>query len=175
MAVYMTPANPHLARTLAELDRILASATPAQLSAKPRPEKWSACEILEHLDKTYSGTARLFEKILENGELRVQPLNMKQRVAQMVVIGFGHMPGGRQAPEMTVPAGAPADQVVSKVRTDFVRMAELQAQVAQHYGKRPIGQHIILGALNADGWAKFHWVHGHHHFRQIDALLGTAA
>jgi len=165
------PSNPHLARTLAELDRLLAIASPAKLTAKRRANKWSAAEILEHLDKTYSGTARLFERILESGELQVQPLNMKQRVAQLVVIGFGHMPGGREAPDMTLPAGAPADEVVGNVRAHFVRMAELHALVGQRYGKRPIGQHLVLGALNADGWAKFHWVHGQHHFRQIDALL----
>jgi DinB superfamily len=167
----MTLSNLHLTRTLAELDRLLAIATPEELSGKPRPNKWSAAEILEHLDKTYSRTARLFEKVLENGELRVQPLNMKQCVAQLVVIGFGHMPRGRKAPDMTLPAGAPPDEVIGNVRADFVRMAELHALVAQRYGKRPIGQHPVLGALNADGWAKFHWVHGHHHFRQIDALL----
>lgn len=167
----MRPSNPHLASALAELDRILAVATPEQLSAKPRADKWSAAEILEHLDKTYSGTARLFAKILESGELRVQPLNMRQHVAKLIVIGFGHMPGGRKAPDMTVPVGVPAEEVVGNVRAHFVRMAELCAQVAQRYGKRPVGQHLVLGALNADGWARFHWVHSRHHFRQIDALL----
>jgi hypothetical protein len=171
----MRPSNPHLARALTELDRILALATPAQLSAKPRPNKWSAAEILEHLDKTYSGTARLFEKILQTGELRAHPLNMKQRVAKLIVIGLGHMPSGRKAPVMTVPVGAPSDEVVGQVRADFVRMAELHARVARRYGKRPIGQHPVLGALNANGWAKFHWVHSHHHFCQIDTLLTLAA
>jgi hypothetical protein len=99
----MRLSNPHLALALAELDRILAVASLAPLSAKPRANKWSAAEILEHLDKTYSSTARLFEKILENGDLRVRPPNMKQRVAKLIVIGFGHMPGGLKAPEIVVP------------------------------------------------------------------------
>lgn len=167
----MTASNPHLVRALAELDRILAAATPAQLSAKARANHWSAAEILEHLDKTYSGTARLFEKILKTGELRVQPLNMRQRIAQLIVIGLGHMPGGRKAPDMTMPVGAPANEVVAKVRADFIQMAELHAQVARRYAKRPIAQHLVLGALNANGWAKFHWVHSYHHFRQINNLL----
>jgi hypothetical protein len=169
------PSNPHLARALAELDRILAMASLAPLSAKPRADKWSAAEILEHLDKTYSGTARLFEKILENGELRVRPSNMKQRVAKLIVIGFGHMPGGLKAPEIVVPVGAPPDEVVGRVRTDFLCMAELQARITQRYGKRPVGQHPVLGALNAYAWAKFHWVHSHHHFQQIDTLLTLGA
>jgi hypothetical protein len=152
----MRRSNPHLARALAELDRILAVASLAQLSAKPRANKWSAAEILEHLDKTYSGTARLFEKILENGELRVRPLNMKQRVAKLIVIGLGHMPSGLKAPDMVVPLGAPLDEVVGKVRADLVRMAELHARIAQRYGKRPIGQHLVLGALNADGESSRH-------------------
>jgi hypothetical protein len=171
MAVYMTTLHPHLARTLAELDRILAAATPEQLDAKPRADKWSAAEILEHLDKTYSSSARLFEKILENGELRVQPRTTKQLAAQFVVIGLGHMPRGRPAPAVTIPTGAPAAEVTRSVRADFIRMAGLHTQIAQRFGGRRISQHPVLGALTPNAWAKFHWVHGQHHFRQIDALL----
>jgi len=163
--------HPHLVRTLAELDRILAGATAAQFNVKPSAGKWSACDILEHLDKTYSSTARLFEKILENGELRVRPLTIKQRVTQLVVVGLGHMPRGLEAPGLTVPTGAPADEVVVRIRVDFIRMAERHAQLAERYGRRRIAQHLVLGALNADGWAKFHWVHSRHHFGQIDRLL----
>ena len=71
-----------------------------------------------------------------------------------------------------VPTPEPAeDEVVVRVRADFIRMAERHAQLAERYGRRHIAQHLVLGALNADGWAKFHWVHSRHHFGQIDRLL----
>jgi hypothetical protein len=166
--------DPHLARTLAELDRILAVAPVERLAAKPHAGKWSASEVLEHLMKTYSGTARLFANVLENGELRVRPRTLREIVAQFVVITLGHMPTGRKAPEMTIPSGELAAEVAPEVRVQFVRMAGLQAQVAGRFGGRKIGQHPVLGALTAAEWAKFHWVHSRHHFRQIDALLSTS-
>jgi len=124
--------------------------------------------------KTYRGTARLFAKVLENGELRVRPRTLKEIAAQLVVIRLGHMPTGRKAPEMTIPCGQPAAAVAGEVRAQFVRMATLQAEVAGRFGDRRIGQHPMLGALTAAEWAKFHWVHSRHHFRQIDALLSAS-
>src|SRR5437870_13901325 len=107
----MSPMHPHLARTLTILDAILARATPEQLGRKPSAEKWSPSEVLEHLDKTYAGTANAFEKLLQSGEPRLRPLTWWQRGAQFVVITLAHMPGGRRAPEMTLPVGAPPQEV----------------------------------------------------------------
>lgn len=169
-AIYDGPMNVHLARTLAELDRLLAGASPPQLRWKPRPEKWSAAEVLEHLAKTYSSTARLFEKILANGKLRVQPLTLRDRAAQFVVLTLGHMPSGRQAPEMTLPGGAPAEVVARDVRAHLLQMAKLHIQIARRFPGRKIAQHPVLGPLTPEEWAKFHWVHSRHHFRQMEKL-----
>ncbi len=170
VAIYDGAVDIHLARTLAELDRLLAGTPPPQLTWKPRPGKWSAAEVLEHLSKTYSSTARLFEKILADGELRVQPPTLRDRAAQFVVITLGHMPAGRKAPEMTLPSGAPAEAVARDVRAHLLRMAALHAQIAQRFPGRKIAQHPVLGPLTPEEWAKFHWVHSRHHFRQIEKL-----
>jgi len=91
--------------------------------------------------KTYRGTAGLFARVLENGELRVRPRTLKEIAAQLVVIRLGHMPTGRKAPEMTIPCGQPAAAaaVAGEVRAQFVRMATLQAEVAGRFGDRRIG------------------------------------
>ena len=135
------------------------------------PEKWCAAEVLEHLYLTYTDTIRGFERSLKSGKTRASSPTLKQRVATTLVVGLGHMPGGREAPERTRPKGALAEKVVADIGPRIVAMDELIARSEQRHGKRTkLLDHPILGPLTGTQWRKFHWVHGQHHVKQIQKL-----
>lgn len=151
------------------LERATAGMTAEQLERRPG-EKWSAAQILEHLSLTYSGTVRAMEKCMQAGRPLATSLTMKQRIAQAVVVKFGHMPEGRSAPERTTPRGMPGSEALAQIRVNLAAMEEAIARAERTFGKAKIADHTILGPLSASEWRKFHWVHGVHHARQIERL-----
>jgi hypothetical protein len=138
-----------------------------QLSWHP-PAKWCAAEVLEHLYLTYTGTIKGFAKVLEAGKPLVTRASMKQRVRTLVVVGFQHMPGGRQAPANTRPRGLPAEKVRSEVGAKIAEMDAIIAQCEARIGRGSrLLDHPILGPLTARQWRTFHLVHGRHHVKQL--------
>ena len=139
----------------------------AQLSWHP-PAKWCAAEVLEHLYLTYTGTIKGFTKVLESGKPLVTRASMKQRMRTLVVVGFKHMPEGRQAPANTRPRGVPGVKVRSEVGAKIVEMDAIIAQCEARFGRGSLLlDHPILGPLSATQWRKFHFVHGRHHVKQL--------
>ncbi len=130
--------------------------------------KWCAAEILEHLYLTYTGTIKGFEKLLTSGQPLVSPASMKQRVRALVVVGFGHMPEGRTAPENTRPRGMAAEEARRQIGQTMAHMNAIIAQCESRFGRRvQLLNHPILGPLTPAQWRKFHVVHGRHHHKQI--------
>jgi hypothetical protein len=164
------PMDFYLQRLRDVLQHATAGLSPEQLE-RPRGEKWSAAQILEHLLLTYAGTIKGMEKCLAAGKPLASSPTIKQRVATAVVIGFGHMPQGRKAPERSVPRGLPAKEVLPQIWASLNAMDNAIARCERQFGsKTKIVDHPILGPLTAPGWRKFHWVHGNHHAKQIEEI-----
>ena len=141
-----------------------------------RPEgKWCAAEVLEHLYLTYTGTIKGMERTAEAARPSVSAATWKQRVGKMVVLGLGHMPGGREAPKMSRPRGLPAEKVLAEVGAKIAEMDEWITLQEGKFGKSTqLLNHLILGPLTGAEWRKFHLVHGRHHIRQIRRLRESA-
>lgn len=132
------------------------------------PGKWSAAEILEHLYLTYTGTIKGLERVLNSGHPLVSPPLLKQRLRTLVVVGFGHMPEGRTAPEKTQPKGMAAEEVRRQIGPTMAQMDVLIDKCESRFGRGvQVLNHFILGPLTAPQWRKFHVVHGRHHHQQI--------
>lgn len=160
----------YIQRLREALELATAGLTPEQLDRR-RGDKWSAAEILEHLSLTYSGTVKGMEKCLAAGKPLATSPTMKQRIAVAVVVGLGHMPEGRKAPERSLPRGLPANQVLPQIWANLEAMDVAIARCEGQFGsKLKILDHPILGPLSSQGWRKFHWVHGNHHAKQIEAI-----
>ena len=89
--------HPHLERCLA----IVLDATKGDgvaFSVRRDPARWSVVEIVEHLTRAYSGTAKGFERCLEKGAPLATSTTVKQRVRQFAVINLGLFPEGRRRP-----------------------------------------------------------------------------
>jgi Protein of unknown function (DUF1569) len=138
-----------------------------QLSWHP-PGKWCAVEVLEHLYLTYTGTIKGFAKVLEAGKPLATRASVKQRVRTLVVVGFQHMPEGREAPANTRPRGLPVEKLRSEVGVKIAEMDAIIAQCEVRFGPGVrLLDHPVLGPLTARQWRAFHLVHGRHHVKQL--------
>ena len=158
---------------LHRLQQAITSATRGmtieQLTRRPEG-KWSAAEILEHLYLTYSGTEKGLERCLQAGKPLASVPTLKQRAFVTLVVKLGRLPKGRKSPERALPKGMLANEVVADIGPRIAAMEQLIAQCEARYGARTrVLDHPILGPMTARQWRKFHWVHGRHHLKQIQA------
>ena len=159
---------------LAQLHSILANAirslTPDLLTRHPEG-KWSAAEILEHLNLTYLGTIKGLERCLQSGTTSASSDRGRKRWQRLAVIGAGYFPGGRQSPPQVAPRGSPAQQVTAEILGNVVRLDGVIQECEIRFGRsQPVVDHPVLGPLTAAEWRKFHLVHGKHHAKQIRRL-----
>ena len=142
-----------------------------QLAWHPAAGKWCAAEVLEHLYLTYTGTIKGFERVLESGKPLASPASLRHRTRSLVVLGFGYLPNGRQAPAVTRPKGLPAEKVRAEFAGKIAAMDAIIAQCEARIGRStPLLDHPVLGPLTAGQWRKFHCVHGRHHHKQLVRL-----
>jgi len=139
------------------------------------PGKWCAAEVLEHLYLTYTGTIKGFERVMTSGKPLGSRPSARDRVKALVVVGFGHMPGGVKAPAVAVPKGLPAEKVRGEFGAKIVEMDAIIAQCEVRFGRHvTVLDHPILGPLTAPQWRKMHVVHGRHHLKQLLQLREAA-
>lgn len=165
-----TRLHPDLQRVADAIERAVDGMTSEQLAWSPSG-KWSAANILEHLSITYGATARVMKKVAGRGGSPATRPAPYQRLATFVVTGLGIMPGGRKAPDMTVPTGLAPEAALASIRGHLAEMDAAFSAAAQCLpGNRPIADHPILGPLTLRQWRRFHWVHTRHHMKQIARL-----
>ena len=170
----MKDMNSYLERLRQELEDATVSAGASDL-VQAKAGQWCAAQILEHLFLTYKTTNRGLEKCLEKGASLATHAKLKDRFASWMVLTFEHIPGGRKAPQRVTPRGMPAEAMQQAIAPELQRMESLLYECEHRFGTRTkIMDHMFLGPLTADGWRKFHWVHGRHHVRQIRERIGKS-
>ena len=163
-----------LKRLQDEIDSAIAGLSPEQLSWHP-PGKWCIGEVLEHLYLTYTGTTKGFSRVLEVQKVKITPPTWKLRRNKLVVLGFGYLPPGREAPPMARPRGLPVEKVLAEIGPKIGEMDDFIARCEQCLGRGKLLDHPILGPLTGAQWRKFHLVHGLHHLAQIRRLRDGGA
>lgn len=161
-------------RYLEQLQQQIATAI-SGLSAdqlrRHEPGKWCMGEILEHLYLTYTGTLKGFQRVCEAGKPLTTSQTWKQRGQTLIVLLFGHMPSGREAPPLSRPRGLPPEKVLAEIGPKIGEMDDQIALCEQSFGsRRKLLDHPVLGPLTGAQWRKFHLVHGLHHVKQIRRL-----
>ncbi len=155
-----------------ELEDAIGAASPSALAQAPAG-KWNAAQVLEHLFLTYKNTNRGMAKCLEQGAPLATRATLKHRVATLLVVKLGYLPGGRKAPERATPRGMPPEEVLRAIAPELQKMGLDLTECERRFGARTkIMDHPFLGPLTAGEWRKFHWVHGRHHARQIRERIG---
>ncbi len=166
--------GPHLQRLREEIASAIAGFSVEQMNLHP-PGKWCAAEVLEHLYLTYTGTAKGFERVAEAGKPLASAASFKQRIGVAMVLGFGYLPTGREAPATVRPRGVPLENLMAEIGPAIAPMDEIIGRCEEKMGReRKLLDHPILGPLTGAQWRKFHLVHGLHHLKQIRRLRQRA-
>jgi hypothetical protein len=159
--------NSYLERLRQELEDATVRASARDLEQGPAG-KWSPAQILEHLFLTYKTTNRGIAKCLEQGAPLGTRATLKDRMATLLVVNLGYIPGGRKAPERATPRGMSPEEVRQALAPELQKMSSGLDDCERKFGSRTkIMDHPFLGPLTVNEWRKFHWVHGRHHARQI--------
>lgn len=159
-----------LEETLAAIDMRTAGMSAADLERHP-PGKWSSAGILEHLAITFEGTRRNLQKCLDLNARRATRPTLRQRISVLKVIELGRFPTGTQAPPRTEPTGLPGAAAVDAIRRHLRAMDAVMMECEARFGRRgKIANHPLLGPLSLRQWRRFHFVHVHHHMKQIARL-----
>jgi len=161
--------SPYLERCLAVVLDATAG-VPLEAAARRAGDRWSVVEIVEHLQRAYSGTARGFERCLEKNTPLATPLTIKQSLQAFALINLGYFPEGRQAPRHVLPTGAiPLPDVLEGVKKDLAWLDDVAVRTHRVFGGVRVLDHPILGAFTVQQWLRFHLVHTRHHEKQIRA------
>lgn len=135
--------------------------------------KWSSAEILDHLNQTYLGTIKNFERCLSSGKPSASSDRASKRWQRLLVVTIGFFPSGRKSPQRVLPRGTPVQQLTSEIFENIEQMDRAISECDARFGTdKPVAEHPILGPLYANEWRQFHLVHGTHHARQILKLKG---
>jgi len=160
----------YLQRLHDALTSVTEGMTPEQRHRHPEG-KWCPAEILEHLYLTYTGTLKGFEKCLSAGKPLASGVTIRDRIRTFVVINLGYLPEGRKAPKNTTPKGGDPESVAADIFPKIALMDVAIQRCEEAYGRNTkLLDHPILGPLTGTQWRKFHWIHGRHHVKQIEAL-----
>ena len=161
--------HPHLAACWTILESSTQGAGP-EASVRKDPAKWSVAEVVEHLQRAYSGTAKGFERCLEKQAPLATGQTAQQKFASFVLINLGYFPPGRQAPKHVLPTGEiDLRTLLDAVRRDLARLDAAAITAREQFGRVKLLDHPRLGALTVDEWMKFHLIHTRHHEKHIRA------
>jgi hypothetical protein len=160
-----------LDRVSSETEAAIAGMGVAQLENAPAG-KWSSANILEHLAKAFGGTAKVMEEQLAAGAGPAsRAATWKERLSVFVLTRLDYFPNGRKAPAFVIPEGVDAESALRSFRENLARMDRAIAAAEQRWGAGiDIAVHPILGPMTAFEWRKFHYLHSHHHAKQLRAL-----
>ena len=125
-------------------------------------------EIVEHLDRTYTGTTKGFERCLETGVPRASAPTLKSRLRTFAVVRLGYFPSGIEAPTHVVPTGRVSlAAVMPQLRAHLQALDEAAAATEARLGRGRVMDHPILGPFTVAQWMRFHRIHTRHHQKQI--------
>lgn len=159
--------HPDLADCLALITAATAALDDEQAGVRV-DGRWSIAEIVEHLDRTYSGTAKGLQRCLDAGVARVSAPTLLSKARTFWVVSLGRFPTGIAAPRHVVPTGAVSlSEVLARARANLEAMDAAIDAAATRFGPGPVLDHPILGPFTPSQWRRFHRVHTRHHQRQI--------
>jgi len=167
----------HLELLREELEVALGGLDSQQTQLQPVGEqgKWTVQQIVGHLLKTYAATEKAMEARVAKGQPTRAKVTVVQRVSQFALLRAGYFPQGRVAPEVVCAAAgedaAPSGVLIAQLDLALFAMDRKLAETEALFGRNARSvNHMVLGPLSIDQWAKFHLAHGRHHIKQISAI-----
>jgi hypothetical protein len=159
--------SPHLEKVRAEAQHLTRDFSPEDWEYS-REGKWSASLIMEHLLLTFTATTKGALKTMQASQPFCRESTWRDFGRRLYVLRLGQVPGGLKSARNVTPKEGLPDKSLRVFNDALVAMDATLNDAERRFGKKTrILDHPILGPLTADQWRRFHWVHAHHHFRQI--------
>lgn len=159
--------NDYLDRCLAIIETSTDRLPEAALTTRD-DGRWSVLAIVEHLQLTYSGTAKGFDRCLEAGAPSAKRFSLAEKFQKFAVLRIGYFPQGLQAPKFIVPkGGVDLATAIGRTRHSLEWLDGSALRARERFGSGAILDHPFLGAFTVDEWLRFHWRHTEHHAKQI--------
>ncbi len=150
------------------LDQAIAGLDPHVADQRPREDRWSIGEIVEHLARTYMGTAKGLGLCLAGGRPRATPLSWNGRARKFIVVTLGHFPRGVDSPEPMKPKNWGFALALERAHGGLDALDTAMGAVSDRFGDTAlILNHPVVGAFSVRDWCRFHLVHTRHHMRHI--------
>jgi len=139
--------------------------------------RWNSAQILEHLGRSYGTTAKMLELCMETGNApQIRAAKIRELLVKLLIVNLGVFPSGAKSPVQVLPQGDSGPEALRRALSNLERMDIAIAKAELCWGNdKPIAMHPILGPLNPAQWRKFHYLHGHHHVRQMRERVGRKA
>jgi hypothetical protein len=150
----------------------LSEAT-TQLHPDVQGRNWSVQQMVEHLALNYRATTRNLEAHLAKGHItRNQNRSLVEWTLQLMVLSFGHHPGGVPLLEETSAevGHSPAkngNELVEMLQEELEAMDIALDRCRRKFGMERVAVHPILGPLRVDQWRRFHAIHGRQYLKQL--------
>jgi hypothetical protein len=146
------------------------SAEEARIAPLPGQDRWSACQIMEHLILSYELTSSSVSRRLRTGRVPKNKRSLLQFLLRLQTIGVGYMPNG----VYTIRSLRPADcdfESGAEIAARFLKTAEEMdgylVEARKRFGIQACGEHPIFGVMRVDEWRRYHAVHARHHSAQL--------
>lgn len=168
--MYPCDMQPEVRAIRALLDQAVAGLDPHVADQRPRQDRWSIGEIVEHLARTYMGTAKGFDLCAADGRPRASSLSWHGRGRKFILLTLGHFPRGVESPAPVKPKDWGFALALERAHGGLDALDTAAAAAAARFGDVAlILDHPVLGAFSVRDWCRFHIVHTRHHTRQIAA------
>jgi hypothetical protein len=126
--------DPHPLRLQNQIIRAVAGLSAEPLTRRP-PGNWCAGEIGEHLYSTHTGTVKGFARVTAAGKRLATNQTWRQRGRRLMIVAFGYMPSGREAPPVARPRGLLAEKVLGEIGAKIAEMDLVLAPCEEELGR----------------------------------------
>jgi hypothetical protein len=154
---------------LAEQIAVL-SADEAQVPPLPGLDRWSACQIMEHLTLSYELTTASVSRQLKTGRIPKNRRSLLQFLLRMQTIGLGYMPEGVRSIRSLRPTQCEfvtGAVIADRFRKTAEEMDGYLVEARKRFGIQACGEHPIFGVMRVDEWRRYHAIHAKHHGPQL--------
>ena len=156
------------------LNSVVSTLTPEQLTARPEGEKWSVQEIVEHIAMVYEGTGRICAKLIAGAKAGGKAGDGKVNLSH----GFGErsqvIAGMKvEAPERVHPSGdATVDESLARIAQTKQFFDSLRPDLESFDLSEHTFPHPFFGQITAAEWLVLAGGHAARHTKQIERLIG---
>lgn len=156
-----------------KLKAIVSNLTEEQANFLPEGEKWTVCEIVEHLSKVESGLTKISAKLLKQAQTEGKTSDGKAKLSESFLKGIDKAAEQKfEAPEIAHPEGRQTiTESLTALEKNRQNLENLRPLFETVKGSQFTFPHPHFGDLNAHDWLALIGGHKFRHIKQIEKIL----